>query len=110
MRRAVHDGGIKFDDAFFVRQAAVSDSQLVRVVFDGRDAVDDGFERVGAGLHLLYGELAGFEGVRGADAENHGESCPVSAAQGRLAPAAHASRRCITAGGPVLWTSASQLP
>ena len=35
VRRAVHDGGVEFDDAFLIRKAAVADGQLVRVVFDG---------------------------------------------------------------------------
>jgi len=65
--RAVHDGGIEFDDAFLVRDAAVADGPVLRIGLDDRDAGDRRVERVGAGLEQLHRLLDGPQAVGAGD-------------------------------------------
>ena len=64
---AVHDAGVEFDDAVFVRQTAVTDGMIVGILFDDVDAGDGSVERVGALAHQVDSLLRGWESVSAGD-------------------------------------------
>src|SRR5262245_411085 len=53
-RRPVHHAGVQFDFAFLIRQPAVADRSVVRIVLDDVDARDDCVERVAARFQDLH--------------------------------------------------------
>ena len=57
MPRAVHDGGVELDHAFFVREAAIADAHDVGVVFRDIDAFFDGVEEARARLKDFRGAV-----------------------------------------------------
>ena len=61
--RPVHDRGVELDDAVLVRQPAVADRHVVRVVLDDVHAGDHGVEGIAARLEDLHGLFRGPEAV-----------------------------------------------
>ena len=64
---SVHDAGVEFDHALFVRQPAVSDGSVLGIEFVDVDAGDDGIERIAARLEDLHGAGAGAQPVLARD-------------------------------------------
>ncbi|MND04471.1 hypothetical protein D3C83_247470 [compost metagenome] len=50
----MHDRRVEFDVALFIRQSAVADRVIARIILDDVDAGDDGIERIAAGFEDFH--------------------------------------------------------
>ena len=88
----VHHRGVEFDDAVFIRQAAVADRIVVWVVFHFGDDGESGVEGIAAGFQ------DGHAVVEMADAIGRGNDDRAKIRRGRWARGEDSRRRCRARG------------
>ena len=64
MGRPVHHGGVEFDNAFLVRDAAVADRVIAEVGLDNRDSGDRGIQRIDPREQQFHRLFEGPQAVR----------------------------------------------